>query len=550
MSGRPPCARLRFGPSELPSHEPERRTEGWRYAAALAPLIGQLARRQAVLLGALLLTFAAGVLGLGLSRSYLGYGVETDFIGGYVPEAQRVLDGEPLLSEFHPPLYPLALAGLRQLGGDWLLAGVLLSVVSGIAVLIVSWLLFYDLSGAATAWGTVLTLMGSGVFLQFGASASTDLPFLALFVGSCLCASRALGSGSPWLWRVCGLLTGLAIGTRANGVSLILLILAPFAAPAPWRCRLEGALHVATGLAVPIVGLALYALATGSNVWPARSHLNLAMTYFAGGDRTNWEGMEEVAGRFRGFADVLRYDPATLARTYLYDLFGVLSRGLTKVVEPPLYFLFLPGLLFLIGRRIGPRLTVLLVIAAAQLLLVNFKAFQPRFCLFLVPLMGAAVGEMAGRLLRADWPPKRRQALLALFGLMLLTAAVLAPIQAQRSIHGEGAELAEVVPLVATKIPPGSTVIARKPHLAFYTGAGWIYLPDLAGLAELREFLRRQQFTQPAYLFYGREERHHRPQYLMLQSTATAPDELELVAQSPEPGNWGLYCYRCRDGGG
>jgi hypothetical protein len=503
-----------------------------------------------VLLGALLLAFAAGVLGLGLSRSYLGYGVETDFIGAYVPEARRVLDGEPLLSEFHPPLYPLALAGLRQLGGDWLAAGVMLSVVSGLAVLLVSWLLFYDLGGPATAWGAVLTLMGSGVFLQLCASAATDLPFLALFMGSCLCATRALGSGSPWLWRACGLLAGLAIGTRANGLSLILVMLAPFAAPAPWRRRLQGALHVATGLAVPIVGLALYALATGSNVWPARGHLNLAMTYFAGGDRANREAMEQVAGRFHGSADVLLYDPATLARTYLYDLFGVLSRGVTKVVEPPLYFLFLPGLLFLIGRRLGPRLAILLAIAAAQLLLVNFKAFQPRFYLFLVPLMGAAVGELAGRLQRADWPPKRRRALLVLFGLMLLTAVVLAPIQAQRSIHGEGDELAEVVPAVATKIPPGSTVIARKPHLAFYTGSGWIYLPDLAGMAELREFLRRQQFTQPAYLFYGREERRYRPQYLMLQSTAAAPDELEPVAQSPEPGSWVLYCYRCRNGGG
>ena len=103
------------------------------------------------------------------------------------------------------------------------------------------------------------------------ASASTDVPFLALFMGSCLCAIRALGSGSPWLWRACGLLAGLAIGTRANGLSLVLLILAPFASPAPWRCRLEGALHVATGLAVPIALLAGYALATGSNVWPARS---------------------------------------------------------------------------------------------------------------------------------------------------------------------------------------------------------------------------------------------------------------------------------------
>ena len=314
------------------------------------------------------------------------------------------------------------------------------------------------------------------------------------------------------------------------------------------RSGLEGALHVATGLAVPLVFLAAYALQTGSNVWPAHNHVNLAMTYFAGADRTSAEAMHAMAGRFGGIADVLLHDPVALARTYARDLFGLLSRGLTQVVEPPLYFLFLPGLLCLIGRRIGAALTVLLVIAAAQLLLVNFKAFQPRFYLFLVPIMGAAVGELAGVFVRAKWPPVRRNALLATFGLMLLTAAVLAPIQAYRTLQGEGDELAEVLPAVATKIPHGSSVIARKPHLAFYTDAHWNYFPNLAGLGELHEFLRDQQLKQPAYLFYGRTERRYRPQYLMLQSTAATPDWLEVVAEGSQPGSWILYCYRCGEG--
>ena len=158
MSARQLCLMLRFGPSELSTVEPQRRTEGRHHDAPLTPLTGKLARWEAVLLGALLLPIAGVVLGLGLSRSYLGYGVETDFIGAYVPEAQRFLDGEPLLSRFHPPLYPMVIAGLRQFVGDWLLAGVMLSVVSGMAVLIVSWLLFHDLGGTATAWGAALTL--------------------------------------------------------------------------------------------------------------------------------------------------------------------------------------------------------------------------------------------------------------------------------------------------------------------------------------------------------------------------------------------------------
>ena len=520
-----------------------RQSDAMRSDKPLAALVSNLERREGIFLWVLLVAYAGLVLALGLGRSHLGYGVETDFVSTYVPEAQRFLDGEPLLSEFHPALYPLALAGLRELLDDWLLAGVVLSALSGIAVLVASYLLFYDLGGQATAWGAVLTLLGSAAFVQFSATASTDVAFLALFIGSCLCAVRALRSGSPWLWRGCGLLAGLALGMRSNGLALGLLILAPFAPQAPWRSRLAGALHVATGLAVPILLLVVYAAASGSNVWPSRNHLNLAMTYFTDGDRTSVEALDEVAGRFDGVADVLLHDPASLAGTYAYDLYKVLSEGLTKVVEPPLYFFFLPGLLFLVGRRLSAGLTVVLAIALAQLLLVNFKAFQPRFYLFLLPIMGAAVGEMAWRVLHADWPLERRRAIIALFGLMLVTAAGFAALRAYRALDDQVKEVADVLPVVATKIPQGSAVLARKPHLAFYTEAQWIYLPDLAGVEALHEFFRRQEFAQPAYLFFGEMERKYRPQYLRLQSAEAPPAWLEVVVESSEPGDWILYRY-------
>jgi hypothetical protein len=38
-------------------------------------------------------------------------------------------------------------------------------------------------------------------------------------------------------------------------------------------------------------------------------------------------------------------------------------------------------------------------------------------------------------------------------------------------------------------------------------------------------------------------ERKYRPQYLTLQSADAAPDWLEPMAQSSEPGNWIVYRY-------
>ena len=132
---------------------------------------------------------------------------------------------------------------------------------------------------------------------------------------------------------------------------------------------------------------------------------------------------------------------------------------------------------------------------------------------------------------------------MVLFCLMLATAAGLATVKAYRAIYSPVDELAAVMPVFATEIPPGSTVIARKPHLAFYTDGQWIYLPNLADLEELHEFLRRQEFKHAAYLFYGEMERRYRPQYRPLQSPDAAPAWLEIVVASSKPGNWILYRY-------
>jgi 4-amino-4-deoxy-L-arabinose transferase-like glycosyltransferase len=501
-------------------------------------------RRERILLGAILLAYTGFVLLLGLGRPYLGYGVESDFIGVSVPEARRFLDGQPLQGQFHPPFYAMAVGALYYLLQNWLLVGVLFSALSGLAVLTTTYLLFSDLCGKPAAWGAVATLLGSSVFLQYSATASTDIFFLALFMGCCLLAIKALPRNSKFLWSGCGLLAGLAILTRSNGLTLGLLLLVPFLAPqVPMRARLANALCVAAGLAAPVLALQVYASATGSNVWPSRNHLNLAMTYFSTGDRTSLESWQQVKGRFGSFTDVLLYDPPLLIKSYLRDLYDAFGQGLTRLVEPPLSFLFLPGLLFLLAGRFKIALGALLVVVAAQVLLVNFKAFQPRFYLVLVPLMGAGVGETAWRLLQvrrdSGWPKVAK----ALLGMMLVTAVTLAGVRAYRYIAADVDELIEVIPVAEREIGEWSIVLARKDHISFYTGSRSRLLPDLANLDELHQFLQQHDFHESVYLFYGQQERQFRPQYQDLQHRGSTPDWLSVVGESSSPGRWVLYRY-------
>jgi 4-amino-4-deoxy-L-arabinose transferase-like glycosyltransferase len=502
-----------------------------------------LARRHLALV-LLAVTYVAFILGVGLGRSYLGYH-ETDYVQFFVPDAERFLEGEPLQGAFHPPLYPVLIAGAYAFLGDWLAAGIAVSFGFGLAALVCSYLLFLRVGGPPAAWGAGLTLLGSFNFLHESARASADVMFFALFVASCLLALEALRSGSRRLWAACGLVVGLAMITRTNAPPLLLLALVPFLGSGPRGARVANCLYLIAGLALPLLVIAAYGGATGSQVWPANNHLSLATSFYAeGDDRNSIDAALGVAGRFDSVTAVLLHDPVRIATTYLRDLYRLLSVEITMLAEPPLYFMFLPGVFLLLARRWSVGLAVVLAVTVAELLLTNLKQFQPRYYLFLVPLLGAAVGHMCWHILRAAWAARWRMAFTPVVVLMFVAAVGLAFAKTYEGAERATVELAELVPATLGRIEGGAAVLARKPQLAFYAGAKDIHLPDVATLDQLHDVMRRQRAQTPLYLLYGEIEQRLRPQFQALQTAAGAPDWLEVVAESAALGQWVLYRYR------
>lgn len=510
----------------------------------LSPSLDAILASRKLALGILLALYVAFVLGVGFSRSYIGYH-ETDYVQFFIPDAQRVLNGEPVQGVFHPPLYPILIAGARVLLGDWLAAGLAVSFVFGLAGLIVSCLLFLRLGGPPAAWGAGLTLMGSGIFIVESTRASADVMFFALFMGSCLLALEALTSDSRRLWAACGLVIGLTLITRTNAPPLLLLGLAPFLGAGSRRARATASLAMIGGVALPIMLVAAYGGATGSHVWPTNNHLSLATSYFSeGADRNSTDAALRVAGRFGSVTEVLLHDPAHIARTYLRDLYQLLSGNVTMLVEFPLYFMLLPGLFLLIGRTWSRRLAILLAVMIAELLLTNLKQFQARYYLFLVPLIGAAVGHMCCHILQSDWSSRWRTTFASIIVLMFAAATGLAFAKTYRGTQQAIVELVELVPATQGQIEAAAAVFARKPHLALYSGAQDVHLPDFDTLDELHAFMRWHAAQTPLYLLYGEIEQQLRPQYHALQTADSAPDWLEVVAQSARPRQWVLYRYK------
>jgi hypothetical protein len=480
------------------------------------------------------------ILIVGAARHYLTYGTETDFIDTFVPDARRFLQGQPMESGVHPPLYSIVIAVVYLVTRSWLRAGLLVSWISGVVALVSSFLLFRELCGRAAGFGALLGLLASGLFVFYWGQATSDVIFLAGFMVSCFLAIRASRSGSVGLWAACGIAAGLCFLTRTNGISLAVLAVAPLLGPASTRAKVRAILALLGGMALPVAVLAVYAAATGSNLLPKRTYLSVAVTYFADRSHRNCGASLPAGERFTSMRDVLLFNPSAMARIYAFNLYGLLADGVTKLIEMPLYYAALPGLVFLIGMDFSPALLVLVVVTVSQVLLVNVTYFQPRLYLFLVPWLGAAIGEMFRRIAAAPWPKRMQPVVVSFLALLLLLGVGQAGAKTVYWLsHGEK-ELSEVVPQARREIEPGGTILEFRPQLAFYSKASPEPLPDLAGLAALKADAEARAQEGPLYIFYGLIERSCRPQYAALERDVP-PSWLDVAARSRTPGGWVLF---------
>ena len=498
------------------------------------------------LLAALLVAVIALPVALAAGRSWLSFGVETDYLALFVPEARRLLAGQPLLIAFHLPLYPAAITLAWSVLGDWVQAGLAVSLLAAGLSALTTWWLVDRLFGRAAALGALGALATSALYLAQAAQASSDLFFLALYLGACALALAGVRGGQDAAWVGLGLLIGLALLTRTNALPLLLLLLAP------WLCR-DAAVRRARAAALAFAALAMplslwlrFAAATGSPPWPTSNHVTLAMTYFAtAADPISNEAFASVAGRFHGVWEVLAYDPARVLRIYLGDLLTLGRDRLPEFVAFPLGTLALPGLLFLPARRRSAGAGLLGLVTLGEALLLNFKSFEARYWLSLLPWLGAGLGVMLAEVhgtlpeTRA-WRLGQRVAL----GLAGALALALAVGGARTALSFGADELAEAVPAARAIAGPDDVLVARKPHLAYYTGARFALLPDLQNADGLRAWLCTLRPKGRVLVYDGQIERAFRPALQPVLAARSPPAWLERVAAGPAGGGWALYLRR------
>jgi hypothetical protein len=494
-----------------------------RAAGEPAPWLGAAAVGVAALTAAVLAWIAFALHPVG------DYFTESDFYG-YVQGARLIQHGRIDFSRYSVigPFYELLLAGLSLVVRDEFRAGQLISIASAAGVLLLWARIAQYRAGEAAALWTTLFIAANPVFLRYGCSATTDM--LAVFMESAA-AWAILAAAGPRAPLAAGLLVALAALTR---YSALVLVPAALACSLLWPAPARPVAGRAGALRLRTVGLFAAGFAVLVLPWLAVSlhagHLpgaNLVQSFSFYADPSATRNIQDAAPHsaaspYRSLADLVREQPGALLARLLANIPDHLVRNLQTLVGIPVAWVCGIGFLFALldgaWRRLLPAaLTGVLLFAS---LVPVF--YSDRYALPLVPyyllLAGLAVGSP--RLALRVAPP----------GLSLKWAAALVPLALSvQSAVVQQRWLASQLPVEVVAAgdalrrvaPPGSGVLSRKMHVAYYSGASPVAFPRVSSLAELSDACRR---NGAQFIYFSWYEAELRPEFwYLLDSTAVVP---------------------------
>jgi hypothetical protein len=497
----------------------------------------------AALLASILVAFLA------FSRNYFTYSTETDYIARNLTDALRLLKGEPMLLEFHPPFYSIILASFHGLFRDWFTTGLFVSCLSSAIVLITSFVFFYHFGGRYAAWGSLVGLISSRLFLTYSSYATQDMFFLALYSSCFLLAFLAMQRESRILWGVTGVVSACALLTRANGLSLMILLAFPWFQSRNIRDRLKDFACILAACIIVLAAWGIVAKLTGSPFGTQFGHVNLAMRYFpAEGDPFTIEARQHLISRFSSYKDVLLHDPQHIAVTYVKDCFQYLKRNFmsTELLTFPILLFSLPDIFILFLKPKNIFAVLFLVATIFQIALLGFKEYESRFYLFLIPVLAAGAGVCI-QYIYTQIPQGWKQIAALILFLPVLIAGVketrYALAGTYEDLHAQDEELGEVIPMARKLVDPTGVFVCRKEHIPFYLGIQHAKFPDVGNLAEFHVWVNDLTGNGPVYIYFGSDEKRNRTRVSELGSAERAPDWLKPLAQSRVRNKWILYRY-------
>jgi 4-amino-4-deoxy-L-arabinose transferase-like glycosyltransferase len=345
-------------------------------------------------------------------------------------------------------------------------------------------------------------------------------------------------SGSPRLWLLAGVLVGLAVLTRTNGITLLAVALLPWLRR---EHRLRNGGLIVAGIVASLGLWVVYAAVTGSKLGPEGSHVSLAY-HFYHRDLLFDDASVLLVGEFGSVVDVVLHDPMRIVVLYVRGLYNVFHELLAAdfLLDSPINLLVLPGLVYLLATSSRELYGYLLLLVVPQILLLNLAIADQRYYLFLVPLFGASAIATVAMLVAAVGRPAWRTAIVAGFVGCVLVAAGSSAREAGRLWSANVVELEQAIAAVRSAAGESTLVVARKEHIAYYTGLPHRWLP--ASLSELQSDLASAG-RDDVLIYIGSEEIKLRPGIEALAAAEDLPDWLVPVTGGQTPVPWRLLRY-------
>ena len=463
------------------------------------------------------------------------YAVETDLIGEYIPAARDLAAGHLRAEhyQFHGFGYPLLLAGVgRVCGGDLWLAARLLNVAAAAAGAAAAFALVAGFLGGAAGFVALLALLVNPVFVRATLEAVTDMPSFALAIGATWLLLRPSRPGaSPrataGVLAAGGFLAAFALITRYNNAFLLVAAaLVLLARPSRWRDL--GA--YAAGALLPIGAWLAASRAMAGDPLGHLNYMNVAYELYGRG--MNWDRFWE-AGRaqFHSLGDVLTYDPRALAAHVGINLAARWLADAHQLMPVWLGALAVPGML-LSWRRPGWR--ALLLHSSLCYLVLALVFYSPRFFLYLLPfyLSGAAGLLLLPRLPFVKPSARHAPSWIAIVRVTVIAglfaaSAVSAFAGARRLLAAAPEETRLAGPVLRRLGASGQTLMARKPHAAYFAGMRHVPMPDVNAFEEL---IAGGRESGARFLFFSGIESRLRPQFALLLDEGVHLPGLEPLA--------------------
>jgi len=506
--------------------------------------------------------FALALLVMALRPHRIGdYFTETDFYGAYAQGARLIQHGQWLPARYGVvgPGYEAALAVAGLVVRDLFLAAELLSIAAASVTL---WLWFdllrrrFDPRAALLA---VLFLVTNAFFFRYGYAATTDTPAMAL---QALALWLLLARGGARAVGAAGMVSALAFLTRYNAIYLLpagLIAIVggavrgaraaapapaphtgaapeapgPSASPAAGAGRL--ALLFLIGFFAPVVPWVLYSLAHGGQ-FSFQLHHNIAYEVFARSRGIVWDDYQrDLQPQFHNLWDVIRRDPPAVFARMGLNLFDHLGRDSFQLMGWPVALAALLGMVLAWRARVLVRLWPIGAAAALLFLSLVPAFYSERYSLPLAPIYAALAGAAFGLPVLALRLGRGGR----VWGKLLIAAIPLA-LATTRSVAFEKRTLdqlpVEVLDAAGALRPlarPGDKVIARKGHLAYYSGLEPLAFPFASTLPELAAFAHQHAVR---WLFISWPEVETRPKFWpLLDTTAVVPGLTVRHVTRPHP---------------